>query len=166
MRPKIYIETSILSYLAARDSDDIRVMANKKTTEEWWKHRRSQFDLFVSEFVIAEASLGDQNAARRRLEIIARIPEIEATEEVRFLGNALITEGAIPRNAQIDAYHIAIAAVNGIHYLLTWNCTHLANASMRTKIESVCRGHGYEPPIICTPQELMEDSYNVERSNS
>lgn len=157
MKPKAYVETSIVSYLTAKPSKDIRVMANQSTTLEWWDTRRAHFDLFVSEFVVAEAALGDSEAASRRLEVIENIAELEATEEVRLLGKALISEGPIPPQAEIDAYHIAIAAVNGMEYLLTWNCTHIANAAMRPKIESVCREHGYEPPIICTPQELMED---------
>ena len=71
------------------------------------------------------------------------------------LASALITEGTIPEKAEVDAYHIAVAAVNGMEYLLTWNCTHIANAILRPKIEAICRKHGFEPPIICTPQELM-----------
>lgn len=156
MKPKVYIETSIVSYLAAKPSSDIRVMANQDITLEWWETRRSAFDLFISEFVVAEAALGDPEPAGRRLELIESIAELEATEEVRKLGKALISERAIPLQAEVDAYHIAIAAVNGMDYLLTWNCTHIANAAMRPKIDSVCREHGYEPPIICTPQELME----------
>lgn len=155
-KPKVYVETSIPSYLTARQGDDIRANANQDTTLEWWKIRRPHFDLFVSEFVIAEASRGDPNAAQRRLAAIDGIPELEATQEVRLLGQALISEGPIPPRAELDAYHIAVAAVNGMDYLLTWNCTHIANAVMRAGIESTCRKHGYEPPVICTPQELME----------
>ena len=81
---------------------------------------------------------------------------LQATEAVRVLGQALITRHALPEKAEIDAYHVAIAAVNGIEYLLTWNCTHIANAVTRPKIEATCRALGYEPPIICTPDELME----------
>ena len=84
------------------------------------------------------------------------IPELEVTEEVRALGQTLISQGAIPQKAKIDAYHVAIAAVNGVEYLLTWNCAHIANALMRPKREAICRSCGYEPPVICTPQELME----------
>lgn len=156
MKPRIYIETSILSYLTANPSSDVRVAANRDVTTEWWETRRNDFELFVSEFVIAEISLGDPEIAKRRLEAISGIPEIEATEEVRRLGKALLSQGVIPARAEIDAYHIAIAAVNGMEYLLTWNCTHIANAVMRPKIESLCREYGYEPPVICTPQELME----------
>ena len=156
MKPKAYIETSIPSYLTARPSNDIRAMANQNTTIEWWENRRPEFDVFISEFVIAESSQGHPEAAVRRMTAIEDIPELDVTEEVRQLGKALIMEGPIPEGAEIDAYHIAVATVNGMDYLLTWNCTHIANAAMRPKIEAVCRSHGYEPPIICTPQELME----------
>jgi hypothetical protein len=155
-KPKVYIETSIVSYLTARQSPDVRVRANQGVTTEWWETRRPRFDLFVSEFVVAEASLGDPDAANLRLEAIRGIPELTATQEARLLGGRLMSEGAIPAQVAIDAYHIAVATVNGVDYLLTWNCTHIANAARRAIIESVCRKHGYEPPIICTPLELME----------
>jgi hypothetical protein len=135
----------------------VRALANQETTIEWWSTRRAQFDLFISEFVLAEAALGDPAAARKRLEVLEGLPALDATDEVRALGRAPIAEGPIPAQASIDAFHIAIATVNGMEYLLTWNCTHIANAVMRAKIESVCRRHGYEPPVICTPQELMEE---------
>jgi len=88
---------------------------------------------------------------------IADIPELEATEDVKLLAQALLDNGSLPRNAELDAYHVAIAAANGINYLLTWNCAHIANALIRPKIEAVCRLQGFEPPIICTPSELLED---------
>ncbi|AUB79726.1 type II toxin-antitoxin system VapC family toxin [Candidatus Thiodictyon syntrophicum] len=156
-KPKVYIETSVISYLTARPSNDLRTAANQVATTDWWDGRRNQFEVFVSSFVVAEASKGHPEAATRRLDAIARIPKLEATEEVRALGLALVAEGALPSQAEIDAYHIAIAAVNAVDYLLTWNCSHIANASLRSKIETVCRSHGVEPPIICTPTELMED---------
>ena len=156
MKPKVYIETSIPSYLTARPNNDIRAMANQNTTIEWWENRKSEFELFVSEFVIAESSQGHPGASARRIAAIEGIPELEVTEEVKKLARALILEGPIPKQAEIDAFHIAIATVNGMEYLLTWNCTHIANAVMRPKVEEVCRRYGYEPPTICTPQELME----------
>ncbi|MCP5006100.1 MAG: type II toxin-antitoxin system VapC family toxin [Planctomycetes bacterium] len=156
MKSKIYIETSIPSYLTARPCNDIRAMANQNTTIEWWENRRSEFEVFVSEFVIAESLQGNPEASARRMEAIEDIPELDVTEEVKELTKALIAEGPIPEQSEIDAYHIAVATVNGMDYLLTWNCTHIANAIMRPKIEAVCHYHGYEPPIICTPQELME----------
>lgn len=145
MKPKVYVETSVISYLTARPTNDLRAMANQAATVEWWETQRSQFDLVISEFVLAEASLGHPEAAERRL-----------AAEVRTLGKQLVKRGALPEKAEIDAYHVAIAAVNGVEYLLTWNCTHIANAHTRPKIESACRAFGYEPPIICTPDELTE----------
>jgi len=153
---KIYIETSVLSYLTARPSNDIRVAANQNITIEWWETRRPHFELFISQFVIAEASLGNTEAAKKRLDAIANLSILATTDNVRLLVKALIFKGPIPKKAEIDAFHIAVAAVNGIDYLLTWNCTHIANAVMRPKIEEICRHQGVEPPIICTPQELME----------
>lgn len=157
MKPRVYIETSIFSYLTSRPSNDIRVVANQNTTVEWWETRRHSFELFISEFVVAEASQGRPEAANKRLEAIAGLPELIITDEVKGLAKALILEGAVPAKAEIDAFHIAVAAVNGIEYLLTWNCTHIANAVMRSRIEEICRQQGVEPPIICTPLELMEE---------
>ena len=156
MKPTVYIETSIVSYLTSRPSNDIRVAASQNTTIEWWETRRPVFDLYISEFVLTEAGFGHPDAANRRMVVLRDIPELETVEDVRILGKALIARGSLPVKAEIDAYPIAVAAVHGMEYLLTWNCTHIANAVMRPKIESLCREFGYEPPIICTPQELME----------
>ncbi len=156
MKPKVYVETSVLSYLTARPTNDLRAMANQAATVEWWETQRSKYDLVISEFVLAEASLGHPEAAERRLAATVGLMELRATEEVRAIGKELINRGAVPEKAEIDAYHVAIAAVNGIEYLLTWNCAHIANAHTRPKIESACRALGYEPPIICTPDELTE----------
>ena len=156
MKPKVYIETSMLSYLTARLSNDLRVAANQSTTIEWWDTRRSYFEPFVSELVTAEARLGDPEFAQRRLDAIGALPKLAVTEAVRELAKKLVSEGPIPDTAEMDAYHIAVAAVNGMEYLLTWNCTHIANAVLRPRIEEICRQQGFEPPIICTPQELME----------
>lgn len=157
MKSSVYIETSIISYLTARLSNDLRVAANQKTTIEWWENRRLDFDLFVSEFVITEAGFGDPVIAKKRLEIIADLSELLVDDSAKMLVKILISQKAIPLKAEIDAYHIAVAAVNGIDYLLTWNCKHIANALMRPRIETICRQQGFEPPTICTPQELMED---------
>ena len=157
MKPRVYIETSIISYLTARPSNDFRAMSNQNVTLEWWELERPKFELVISEFVIAEASLGHPEAAQRRLAALLGLVELQATQAVKALGRELITRNALPSVAEIDALHVAIAAVNGIEYLLTWNCTHIANAHTRPKIEATCRALGYEPPIICTPQELTEN---------
>ena len=114
MKSSVYIETSIISYLTARLSNDLRVAANQKTTIEWWENRRLDFDLFVSEFVITEAGFGDPVIAKKRLEIIADLSELLVDDSAKMLVKILISQKAIPLKAEIDAYHIAVAAVNGI----------------------------------------------------
>ena len=157
MKPKVYIETSIVSYLVARPSTDLRVAANQVTTLDWWERHRPGFELYVSQFVLAEAEMGDADAARRRLAALEGILVLSASTEAQELGDMLVTEGVVTAAARVDAYHIALAAVNGMAYLLTWNCTHIANATKRSGIEACCRARGVEPPTICTPQELMGD---------
>ena len=155
MKPRIYIETSIPSYLTARRSRDLIATANQELTQEWWETRKDDFYLVISEFVLREASAGDPIAVSNRLAAISGIPELNITDEVGLLARILIEQVPIPEKAQLDAFHIAVAAVHGIDYLLTWNCTHINNAVLRPIIEAICRSQGYEPPIICTPQELL-----------
>ena len=156
MKPKIYVETTIISYLAARPSRDLVVAAHQQITQEWWQTRRAEFDLFVSQIVVQESSAGDKDAAERRLAILEGIPVLEQSEEATALAQELVNQMALPEKAVVDALQIAIAGVSGMDYLLTWNCTHIANATLRNRIESVCRSNGYEPPVICTPEELEE----------
>ncbi len=122
---------------------------------EWWT-RRERFDLFVSRPVLAEASRGDAAAAARRLETLAGIPVLTVRRGVAAFANTLLRTRTLPPKARLDAVHVGIAAVNGMDYLLTWNCRHLANAAIRGKIEAACRQAGMRPPSICTPEELME----------
>ncbi len=157
-KPKVYLETSFVSVLTARPSRDVLAAANQTLSFEWWETRRAHFDVLISAAVRAEAQRGNPEAARRRLELIADLPMLEADANALDLQKALIARGALPTKAEIDAFHVAIAAINGIDYLLTWNCAHIANAVMRPLIEAVCRESGYQPPIICTPSELMGDS--------
>ena len=159
MKPQVYLETSIPSYLAAWSSRDLIKAAHQQITREWWQ-TRNRFDLYISDLVIQEASGGDETAARQRLEMIQDIQVLEFTDEVRTLAHDLVELGPLPEKAAVDALHIAFAVVNGMDYLLTWNCTHIANAAMRNDIESICRSRGYEPPIICTPEELQEELTN------
>jgi len=153
----VYIETSYVSVLTARPSRDLLAAANQAVSAEWWDKRRSEFELLVSELVVAEAEQGNADAARCRLDLIAELPSLEVDAAAADLQAALIAGGALPQGADVDAFHVAVAAVNGVDYLLTWNCRHIANAAMRPRIEQICRNCGFEPPVICTPIELMED---------
>ena len=155
MKPKLYIETSIVSYLTARPSRDPVTAARQNLTQVWWEQERSRYGLFISEAVVAEAGRGDPDAAGNRLEALAGIPEVSLSEETVVLAEALLNPGPLPEKAALDAAHIAAAVSGGADYLLTWNFKHLANAALRKRIEEVCRLKGYEPPVICTPEELL-----------
>jgi predicted nucleic acid-binding protein len=154
-KPTVYIETSIVSYLTARPSRDLLVAAHQQLTVVWWDEQRAHYELFASQVVVAEARAGDPDAAQRRLVVLERLPLlVDVTDAAIALATLLITEQALPAQAAQDALHLALACVHGMQYLLTWNCTHLANAQLRSPSEQVCCEAGYIPPIICTPEEL------------
>ena len=159
MKPTAYIETSVVSYLAARPSRDVVIAAYQEITREWWRDAPERFDLVASELVVAEAGAGDARAADVRLEALESVALLDATPDAESLARALVDQGAVPRRAAEDAAHIAIAATNGVDFLVTWNFRHIANATMRARIERACRQAGYAPPVICTPNELMDSDY-------
>jgi len=154
MKPKIYLETTIISYVTAKPSRDLILAAHQELTNEWWEYRRKHFELFVSELVIQEAQAGDKAAAQKRLGILELLPLLELNEQALSLARALM-EKAIPKKAVEDALHISLAAIHSMDYLLTWNCKHIANAEREHEIAAICRIHGFMPPVICTPEELM-----------
>ena len=156
MKPKAYIETSVVSYLTGWPSRDVVIAGHQQITRQWWANAADRFELVASQLVIDEASAGDAEAARDRLAALASVTLLDATDEARQLAEELVAANAIPARKAEDAAHIAIAVTNGVDFLVTWNCRHIANAAMRSEIERVCRRAGYEPTIICTPDELME----------
>ena len=158
MRRRAYIETSIVSYLAGRPSRDLVVAGRQQLTHTWWEQRRAAFDLYISQVVLAEVRAGDPQAAQRRSGLVADLPLLDVTPAVAELAAALIDRVPLPPQAAADAAHIAVAAYHGMDFLMTWNVAHIANAALRRRVESVCREQGYEAPILCTPDELMEDA--------
>ncbi len=162
MRKRVYIETSIPSYLTSRSSRDIRAAAWQQLTSQWWEEVRPNYELFTSGLVIAEAMAGDPYAAARRLDALLGIPELLIDEETERLAEKLISEGGIPESAEADALHVAVSAVHGIDFLLTWNCRHIDNAVTKPTLRSICVVAGYACPEICTPLELLtQDIDNV-----
>ena len=154
---RVYLETTVVSYLAARPSRDLRVAAHQQATSEWWTTKRHQFDVYVSQLVLEEAAVGDEDASGRRLGYLERISQLGLTDATLALAEKLLADGAVPQEAEEDALHIAVAAVHGMDYLLTWNCRHIANATMRSRIQASCFDAGYDAPVICTPEELLEE---------
>jgi hypothetical protein len=157
MNAKVYLETTIISYLAARPTKDVVVAAHQQLTHKWWTTRRHSFALFVSDIVRDEANRGDRDAASRRSRFLAGIEVLDTTNGAQALTIELLRSGALPEKAGADAAHIALAAVNDMDYLLTWNCTHINNAIMKPRIQSICAKLDLRCPEICTPEELMEE---------
>ena len=156
-KPRVYIETSIISYLTARPSRDVIAMARLEITQRWWELRRARFELFVSQLVIEESLAGDEQAALRRMREITRLRLIDINDDAIELAEALMSSNSIPPVAGADMLHIAIATVNRMDFLLTWNHKHLANATLRRAVSSITQDNGYVPIVICTPDELMGD---------
>lgn len=156
MVERVYIETTVVSYLTAGPSRDLIVAGHQQITQDWWDNRRGDYELCVSQLVIQEAGDGDPQAAQERLDVLATMTMLEINEEAIELAEELVHAGAMPAKAGNDALHIAVAALHRVPYLLTWNCRHMANATLRVQIESVCASKGFKAPIICTPEEMME----------
>ena len=156
MRPKAYIETTVVSYLTALPSRDLVLAAHQQVTRDWWS-TRGAFELFVSQFVMDEASAGNAAAAELRVAALRDVVLLDLTPDAMRLAAALIRGGGVPEKAEIDALHIGVASVHGMDYLVSWNCTHIANATMRGRIEAICRDAGFDPPVICTPLELVKE---------
>ncbi len=156
MKQRVYIETTVVSYLTGRPSRDMVVAAHQQVTRDWWDNRAPAFELFVSELVLQEAERGDPVAARKRVALIQSMPLLQTTGEAVLLAERMVEAGVVPKESGADALHVAIAAMNGMDFLLTWNCTHIANAVRRHQVETLVNDSGFDCPVICTPEELME----------
>jgi predicted nucleic acid-binding protein len=162
MKQKVYVETSIFSYLTSKPSRNILAAAWQSLTAEWWERRRLDFDLFISELVREEATGGDKQAAARRIAAMDGIPLLKITDEVVSLGRTLLEPGPLPQKATGDALHLSLASIHKMDYLLTWNCRHLDNAEIKPKVRRLLAQKGLSIPEICTPQELIGDKNNEE----
>lgn len=142
MKPSVYVETTVISYLVGwLNRNDLQVAAHQEITRRWWETRRHDFSLFASSLVLDEAGDGD--------------PLLAVSDQAYALRSELLQRTQIPTKAENDALHIAIATVHGMELLITWNCKHIANAVTLPRIYDVCRAVGYEPPLVCTPYELL-----------
>jgi predicted nucleic acid-binding protein len=149
-----YLDSNVISYLTAWPSRDVVSLAHQQLTREWWERERHAFDLHISELVLFEIGRGDPAAAKERLEFVRDLPVLRITPEARGLAERIFRGTTLPDKAAPDALHVALAAVNGMDFLLTWNCTHIANGVILKIVNAICRDSGYEPPIVCTPEEL------------
>ena len=157
-KPTIYIETSVISYLTARSSQNLIIAAHQHVTKEWWEKALPHYQVFVSSVVLDEVSRGDSDAVNLRLEKIQSFPLLEINENVYELANIYFIEIRLPEKARADAYHLALATWHGMDFVVSWNCKHIANGHVRLLIEEINAERGIRTPIICTPEELMEEN--------
>lgn len=157
MKPSVYLETTIISYLASRPSRDSIISGHQVATHLWWESHRERCALFCSTLVIEEGEAGDPDAATRRLSYLENVPKLAVTDAAKDLARIMTDLKIVPQGYPQDALHIGICAIHNIDFLLTWNCRHLANAMTRKRIENTVQAQGYRCPVICTPEELMED---------
>lgn len=156
MKRRVYIETSVISYLTARPSTDIVRAACQQITQSWWTSGRIAVSSYISPYVIEEASAGDPTAAKERIEALRQIPVLPIPDDIPHLAEFLLLGGGLPPKARIDALHIACAAFHEMDVLLTWNCTHIANPAQLPVMRGLCAAKGYRLPELVTPFELLE----------
>ncbi|MEZ6100292.1 MAG: type II toxin-antitoxin system VapC family toxin [Pirellulaceae bacterium] len=152
----VYIETTVVGNIAGRIHSDPLIASRQTITRNWWSTALDRYDIFASELVIDECNDGDPTAAAERLLVLDGIRLIQSSTEAESLVEALIDGHAVPASEPRDASHIAIAATNGIEFLVSWNFKHILNPSTTRMIESICRDCGFEPPSLCTPEQLLE----------
>lgn len=154
--PTLYIETTIPSYLVSKPNRDIIILAHQQLTKEWWDNYRHLFDMYISQVVLDEIRRGDPEMVSKRIEILHNIPLLEVNEEVENLAKRYFNSLKFPVKALRDAFHLAYVVVYEVDILATWNCTHLANANILYRLSRLNKEWGYETPIICTPEELID----------
>ncbi len=153
MKQKIYIETSVVSYLVARTSKDLVIAGHQASTVDMWDNL-DNFQVFISDIVIQEASKGNPVQAKLRMDAIDEFQILEIDDDAKNLAKALIMAKAIPEKCPEDALHIAVASVNGMDVIVTWNFAHINNPFTRRVIRQVIESTGYVYPEICSPEEL------------
>jgi hypothetical protein len=153
--PTLYLETSVISYLTARETRDTHAARKQLITRHWWHKFSSHHTTFSSDVVHMEARRGDPHAAARRTEVLSRFPCIHQTSQSNELAARIFALCRLPARAEGDAHHVAIAAINGLHVVLTWNCSHLANGHMIPLMRHACEAYGYAVPHIYTPEQLI-----------
>ena len=155
--PTVYIETSIVSYLRQKPSSQVVMAARQLLTHQWWNNDRAHFELVTSQYVIDEASAGDPILAAERMQSLAGIPLLPLADEIGVIASEIMSRAILPAKATVDALHIAAVAHHRVEYLLTWNCKHIANARILPRIHKVLLDLGIPIPIICTPEEMVDD---------
>ena len=162
IKPRVYLETTVISYLVGRPSSDATLASWQQITRQLWEEYVDEFTFVISPVVLTEARRGNPEAAQRRLEVLSHLTVLEILPEADNLTQKLLDAGAVPQDSSPDAQHIAIATVCAVEYLASWNHKHIVNTNKREHINQVCQDEGFEPITICTPAELIEEFHMKE----
>jgi hypothetical protein len=154
-KPRLYLETSVPSYLAARPSAVLATSTHQLATRTWWESHATYYDIFISRVVLQEIQVGDPHAAARRLAVVSACKLLEVNAECEALANDYLRELGLPEKARVDSLHVAIAVWHGLDYLLTWNCRHMANQAIIKRLTNINTQLGFDTPVICTPEALL-----------
>jgi predicted nucleic acid-binding protein len=156
--PTVYLETTVLSYLAAKLSRDLLIRSRQRVTRRWWALRSGGYRLLVSPSVLAEAGQGDPDAAERRRLLLEGLESLVLVPAVETMALRLCAGLRIPKRALADGMHLAFAVHYELDYLLTWNCRHLANAGVARALADLSRTEGFWLPIVCTPETMLGEA--------
>ncbi len=157
MKPRIYVETSVISYLTARPSSNVMLLARQQFTRELWDLQPDRFQVWLSPLVLDEASQGDPLAAATRLQVCQGLAELEITSDAMAFAQQLISTGAVPNTEPEDALHIALATMHSMDYIASWNFAHMVGPAAKFKLQNKINALGHKPPIIATPEEIFEE---------
>ena len=156
---RIYVESTIPSYVVARPARDLLQAARQQLTRDWWDLQREKHELFTSQVVLDEIAFGERAMARLRMELLQGVPLLQVTDEAKGLARKVLASGLLPATADRDAAHIALASAYEMDILLSWNCRHIANAAIQARLRKLVEAAGFTLPVICTPEELMENDH-------
>ena len=156
-KKKVYVETTVISDATALPSKDLVLAGRQFVSREWLESAAARYELYSSFLVRKESLKGDKNAAERRMAALSGMMELQADERAQLLATRLIEGKAVPLEYPDDALHIAIAALNKMDYLVSWNYKHIANAHTIPMVKKICEDNGFKCPEICTPQMLQEE---------
>ena len=155
MNGKVYIETSVVSYYTGRASRDVVIAGRQQSTQDFWRVLSGELTPYVSALVVQEAGQGDPKAARKRLDAIDPFPVLRATPEAERLARAILDGHGIPEEYPEDALHVAVAAVAGMDFIVTWNFSHINNPFTKMMIRQAVENAGYECPEIVSPDAFL-----------
>jgi hypothetical protein len=156
-RERLYVETSVISFLTSRETRDLIVTARQQITRKWWEFVPVRYEAFISPYVIDEISQGDKAAAARRIKTVESLELLSVSREMETLSNEYFHKMVIPEKARYDSLHLACAVISGMDIIVSWNFKHIANPNTRRVLREINDKHGLVTPEISTPEEMMGD---------